>query len=153
MPAVGSSRNTTSGRPISASASDSRWRWPPERRRTTCAGVAQPDEVEQPLGVVGVVVERGEQPQRFERPHARVQPALLEHHADARAQRGRVARRVEAEDPHRAGVGGAVALEDLDGRGLARAVRPEQAEHLADADREVEPVDGRAIAVALHEPA
>ena len=47
-----------------------------------------------------------------------------------------VAHRVEAEHAHRAGVGRAVALEDLDGGGLARAVRPEQAEHLARRDVE-----------------
>src|SRR5207248_311427 len=35
IPAVGSSRNTTSGLPISARASDSRCFWPPERRRTS----------------------------------------------------------------------------------------------------------------------
>ena len=41
-----------------------------------------------------------------------------------------------------AGVGPAVALEDLDRRRLARAVRAEQAEHLARRDRERDAVDG-----------
>ena len=60
--------------------------------------------------------------------------------------------RVEAEHAHRARVGRAVALEDLDGRGLARAVRSEQPEHLARRDVESRPVDGHAVAVALLEP-
>ena len=50
-----------------------------------------------------------------------------------------------------AGVGAAVALEDLDRRGLARAVRAEQAEHLARGDVEAQAVDRAAVAVALLE--
>ena len=53
--------------------------------------------------------------------------------------RGRSARavapRVEAEHAHLARVGLAVPLEDLDRGRLARAVRPEQPEHLARGDR------------------
>ena len=41
------------------------------------------------------------------------------------------------------------ALEDLDGRRLAGAVRPEQPEHLAAGHLEVDPVDGLDLAVAL----
>ena len=106
------------------------------RRTSVCRESSSPTSCEQPFGVVGVVVVRGEELQRLERAHARVEPALLEHHADARAQLVAVAPRVDAEHAHLAGVGAPVALEDLDGGGLARAVRPEQAEDLADRDRE-----------------
>ena len=113
--------------------------------------VLEPDQVEQPFRVVGVVVVGGEQLQRLERLHARVEPAFLQHHADARAQLVAVAPRVDAEHAHLAGVGSAVALEDLDRGGLARAVRAEQAEHLAGRDRERDPVDRGRGAVALLE--
>ena len=62
-----------------------------------------------------------------------------------------LAPRIDAEHADLAAVGAPVALEDLDGGGLARAVRPEQAEDLADRDRERDPVDGRRGAVALLE--
>ena len=67
--------------------------------------------------------------------------------AEARA----VAHGIEAEHTDAAGIGDAVALEDLDGRRLARAVRPEQTEHLARRDREREAVDRVHVAVALLE--
>ena len=57
--------------------------------------------------------------------------------------------RILAEHRHLAGVARAVALEDLDGRRLAGAVRAEQAEHLAACDREVDPAKGLVLAVAL----
>src|SRR5690606_27516598 len=50
----------------------------------------------------------------------------LRHDADSRAPRPVAILRVDAEDRHVAGVPLPVALEDLDGRGLAGAVRPEQ---------------------------
>ena len=51
--------------------------------------------------------------------------------------------RVDAEHAHLAAVPPAVALEDLDRRRLARAVRAEQGEHLAAAHVQVDAVDGR----------
>jgi hypothetical protein len=59
--------------------------------------------------------------------------------------------RVLAQDPDRPAVGPTVALDDLDGRGLAGAVRPEQRDDLArdDAQRQV-PDDDPAV-VALPE--
>ena len=54
---------------------------------------AEADEVEQPVGIVGVVVVRSEELQRLERADARVEPAVLEHDADLRAElRARLAR-------------------------------------------------------------
>src|SRR4051812_3093149 len=112
---------------------------------------SEPDQAEQPLRVVGIVVVRREELQCLERTHARVEAALLEHHADAGPQPGTVAPRVDAEHAHLAAVGLAVPLEDLDSRGLPRTVRPEQTEHLAGSNRERDPVDRRLRAVALLE--
>ena len=49
----------------------------------------------------------------------------------------------------RAAVGAGQALEDLDRRGLARAVWPEQAEDLAALDLERHAVDGTHVAIGL----
>ena len=68
-------------------------------------------------------------------------PVLLEDDADARAERALALRRVVAEDADVAGVRRAVALEDLHERGLAGAVGPEDGEHLAAADVEVDAVE------------
>ena len=78
----------------------------PRGAAPACAtDVAQADDVEQRSGDSAVVVVRGEQPQQLERPQARVQAALLEHHADLRAELAAVAHGIEPEDAHRAGVG------------------------------------------------
>ena len=61
--------------------------------------------------------------------------------------------RVEAEDADRAAGRPAVALEALDRRRLARAVRPEHRHDLAAAGRQRQPVDRRAGAVADDEVA
>ena len=58
-------------------------------------------------------------------------------------------RRVVAEHGHVAAAAVAVALEDLDRRRLARAVRAEQADHLAALDAEREAAHGLDVAVAL----
>ena len=78
MPAVGSSRNTTRGRPTSAHASERRCAWPPDSRRTGVShGVAQPDEVEHRLGRLGGLVVRREEPQQLERAQPGIQAARL----------------------------------------------------------------------------
>src|SRR6185295_11809505 len=58
-----------------------------------------------------------------------------------------------AEHAHLAGVRRVQPLEDLDRRGLARAVGPEQAEALAGMDLEIEAVDRDDVVVALDEAA
>ena len=83
-------------------------------------GVAEADDVEQALRVVGVVVERGVEAQQLQRLEPRVEAALLEHDPDLGAQDRRVGVRIGAEDAHGAGVVRAVPLEDLDRRRLAR---------------------------------
>ena len=61
-PAVGSSRKTTSGLPTRARASDSRCCSPPDsRRHGVRAHPAQADQVEEGVGVLGVVVVAGEE--------------------------------------------------------------------------------------------
>ena len=57
-------------------------------------------------------------------------------------------RRVLAEHRHLAGGADPEALQDLDRGGLARAVRPEQADHLAGADVEVDTGEHVVVAVA-----
>src|SRR3954468_192034 len=66
----------------------------------------------------------------------RVEADALEHDSHPLLKRMVAALGVEAEHRHVAARSLAVALEDLDGRGLAGAVRPEQAEHLAARDLE-----------------
>ena len=82
-----------------------------------------------------------------------VERRLLEHDADPLAERALAAAGVEAEDAHVAGVGAAVAFEDLDERGLAGAVRAEQREHLAAADLEVDAVERLHAVVGLAQAA
>ena len=77
------------------------------------------------------------------------QVGRLEHDPDPLAQRRAAVLRIDAEHRHVAAVAGAVALEDLDRRRLAGAVRPEQAEHLALLDGEADAGDGIDLAVAL----
>ena len=78
---------------------------------------------------------------------------LLEHHADARAEPalGAVVGRIDAErlDPPAGPL--AEALEDLDGGGLAGAVRPEQREHLALLHLEAHVAHSHVLAVGLGE--
>ena len=57
-----------------------------------------------------------------------------------------------SEQQHLAGVGPDQAEQHLDDAGLARAVRPEQAHHLAPGDGERHPVDGDLPAVPLVQP-
>ena len=139
-PAVGSSRNTSSGRPTTAIASESRCCWPPDSRRYAVRPAdPSPRRSTRAADVERVRVQRGHVPQHLLGLDAGVDPALLEHHADPWPQGARVAARVEAEHPDAARVGPAVALAGLDGRGLARAVRPEDRGDRAGLDGEREP--------------
>jgi len=78
----------------------------------------------------------------------------LQHDADPLAERALAPRRVVAEDAHLARVGGAMPLEDLDERGLAGTVGPEDGEHLAAADVEVDRIErGHRAGVGLAQAA
>ena len=74
---------------------------------------------------------------------------LLQDDADPLAEGALAPTGIEPEDAQLAGVGAAVAFEDLDERGLAGAVRAEHREHLAAADGEVEAVERLHAAVGL----
>jgi hypothetical protein len=78
-----------------------------------------------------------------------VHPGLLQDDADPLAELPAAVPRVQAQDLDMAAGAVAMALQDLDGRGLARAVRSEDAEHLTFGDGEAQAVDGRERAVAL----
>ena len=74
---------------------------------------------------------------------------LLEHDADALQQRPLPAGRIVAQDPDFAGVGGAVALEDLDGGRLAGAVGAEEGEDLTPCHFEIDAPHGLDVTVGL----
>ena len=104
---------------------------------------AEADRFEQLSGGDRVRVVGGEEIEHPLRPEHRVDAAALQHHPHAPGQRGVVRDRIEAEHPHLAGVGAAVALERFDRRGLAGTVRAEDDEDLAGIGRQVEIVDRR----------
>src|SRR5687767_12898472 len=85
-------------------------------------------------------MERGEDPKRLTDAYAIGKRGILQLCADPPAQSIARPGRVEAEHRDRSGVCSAQPLEDLDGRGLARAVRAEQSEQLAFLDGEGDPV-------------
>ena len=152
MPAVGSSRTSSSGRPMSASASPSRCFSPPERRRyRVVAERARSTASRSASGSSGSRKKPGVQAQDLARRGPVVDAALLEHQPQPRPQRPPVPRRVEAQHPHGPAVDAAVPLEDLDRRGLARAVGPEEREQLAAANLERDVVEHLAAGVGLAE--
>ena len=73
---------------------------------------------------------------------------MLQHHADLGHQRSVLVDGVEAQDADPTGRGAAVALEGLDGRGLAGSVGPEQGEDLAGGHAEIQAVDGGELPMA-----
>src|SRR4051812_11705451 len=87
--------------------------------------------------------------QRLARGDVAVDAARLEHDADLAAQRAAAPAGVVPEHRDLAAAARAVALEDLDRRRLAGAVRAEQAEHLTAAHGYVDPAHRLELAVAL----
>ena len=153
-PVVGSSRKTSSGSPQMPSATSSRRRWPPESVFGASVGaVAEPDELEHLLGGPRVRVGGAVELERLARGDLRLQALLLQDDADPLAEGALAPPGIEPEDAQVAGVGAAVALEDLDERGLSGAVGAEDREHLAAADREVDAVERLERAVGLAQPA
>ena len=151
MPGGGLVEEGDLGRPTRARASDRRCCSPPDsRRQVERLRSARPDPLEQLVGVGRVVVVAGEEAQHLGRADAGVDAAVLQHHAD----RGRPARRARSTGSRPStrtvpAVGAAVALEGLDGGGLAGAVGAEQGGDLARAAAVNESaVDGDVVAVA-----
>jgi hypothetical protein len=112
--------------------------------------IGEAEALEQPGGVDGVAA--GEQPHGLVDPQPVGQSGALQLAADLRAEPLGVADRVQPEDPHGAAVRSSQALQALDGRGLAGAVRADQAEDLPGVYVEVEAVDDHAAGVRLGQP-
>jgi hypothetical protein len=83
----------------------------------------------------------------------RLDAAFLDDDAEAVLDRVQLLARIDAEDLDLAAIPFAVALEDLDGGGLAGAIGAEQGEDLAGPDVEVDPVDRLDVAVPLGQAA
>lgn len=89
----------------------------------------------------GGTVEADEEFDRLGDREAHRQAAVLGHHTPASGEVGAVGDRVETEHRHPSGRGPLIALDRLDGGGLARSVRPEQTDDLTRLDPQVQPVD------------
>ena len=118
--------------------------------RPLLAEVHQADEL---VGrAAAEAVEAPEQVQDLDHGQLRVERRGLERDADAWLQPVGIPDRIDPEDADLAAVGLSKALEDLDSRGLAGAVGPEQAEDRPGLDLEADPVDGTRLAVCLVQP-
>ena len=109
-----------------------------ERLHPRVALLVQADEVDHLVDVARPLVVAGEHPVDLAHVSTGQSSRLLEHDADPLAERALGRARVEAEHADLARVALPVALEDLDRRRLAGAVRAEQAEDLADGHLEVD---------------
>src|SRR6185369_12552487 len=108
------------------------------------------DLLDQVVRAAPARVERGVQANEVSRGCPGLQAhAALQHQPDAGLQRRTAVPWVHAEDPHRARVGGVIALDDLDRRRLAGAVRAEQRDELARPDHEVDGVEHRPAGIGL----
>ena len=143
-PPVTSSSSSTRGSVASARASSRRLRWPVESVPRVREGlVAEPDPLEQRVGPRARVphvagAREGAHHDVVDHAHPRERPELLERARDAQPAH---AVRGEAGEPlavqaHLARVGMIEAADDLEQRGLARPVRPDDAHQLARRDLE-----------------
>ena len=151
-PVVGSSRNSRSGLPASAHASDSRCFWPPESLPTRLAALAlELDDLQQLVDRAAAAIERAEQAEHLLDRQLLAELRLLQLNAEPLPDLPLVRAPAEAEHLDLAGVGREQPLENLDRRRLAGAVRAEQAEALAALHVQRQPVHGDDVAVALFE--
>ena len=141
-PVVGSSRKIRSGRRPGPARGPAGGAAAGEVGGAVRRRVGEPDELEQLLRRPWVRVGGAVELDRLAHLDRRVQPGLLEHDADLLPEAALALARVVAEHRDLAGVGLAVAFEDLDHRRLAGAVGAEQREHLAAGHREVHAVEG-----------
>ena len=123
----------------------------PARQAPIAGGgdLGEPDKLEKGVGVAGFLVEPGVLTHGLARSGPHVDAAGLEHQSDAGPERPPARGRVQAEDARATAVGAAEPLDDLDGRGLARAVGPEQRDDLAGLDGQGHTVDDGPVAVPL----
>ena len=124
-----------------------------QRAEALRAVLAQPDERDRLVDVARVREVASEHADGLTHRVHRIELALLEHEPDPLAPCARRPSGIDAEHRHLAGGTGAVALEDLDRGGLARAVRAEQPEDLALADFEIDPLHRLVRSVAFPETA
>src|SRR5262249_11306831 len=113
----------------------------------------EPDDLDDLIHVARPLVVPGQGAQRLPRRQVRVDRRRLRPGAEPLAPRLPGSLRVGAEHLDVAGAAVAIALEDLDRRRLAGAVRTEQAEDLSGPDLEVDPAQCLDAAVALAEAA
>ena len=114
--------------------------------------LAQADVLDRPLDPERLTVVAGVQLERLAHGELRPHPALLQDDADPLAPRTRRRPGVAAEHRDLAGAALAVALEHLDRGRLARAVRPQEREHLSLADLEVDSAHRLYVSVGLSHP-
>src|SRR5207247_3988819 len=124
-----------------------------ERLHAGACLLLEPDEHDHLVHVSGRVVVAGEDRVRLADRDVWPQLRLLEDDADPLAEVVPGPLGIVAENAHFAGVALAVALEDLDRRRLAGAVRSEHAEDLSLLDREVNPPDRLEVPVGLAQAA
>ena len=117
------------------------------------AALAEPEQLDQLVGRAGLLVEAAEQVDDLGDGQLRVHRRRLEADPDPRLQLVGAGGDVDAEDHRLTAIGAAEALQDLDRRGLAGAVRPQQAEDLAAGDVEVDAVHRDEVAVVLDQAA
>ena len=146
-PAVGSSRKRIDGLCITARATMSRWAMPPDRASTGALARSlrrncSSSWSERGPGLLGRHAEEAAVEVEVV-PHRQraVERVRLGHHADEALGQRRVGHHVDAADEGPPAGGDHPGGEHAGGRGLAGAVRAEQAEDLAPAHREVERVD------------
>ena len=125
---------------------------PGERRDAGVLLRAQADELDHLFGRPRVRVVAGVHGEDLGDGQVTVDPRGLQHDTDVRLQRLAFVARVVPEHRHLALVPMAEALQDLDRRRLAGAVRPQQREDLAPGDLEVHPVDRLQGPVRLAQP-
>ena len=152
---MGSSRNSTSGRPASAQATDSRCFCPPDSLTTQASRFDSSSTMARSSSTVGPSrIERAEQPQRFGHGQLVGELRFLQLNAEPRAQpcRSRLPAAARAPRPRRRRPASRPSRISIDVV-LPAPFGPEQAEALARVDVEIETVDGRDVAIALDEPA
>ena len=103
-------------------------------------------DAEHPVDGVVPPAQGADQGDRLPHRQVRGEAALLQHDAHPRPN-GLSILWARAEDPHRAGGGSAVPLDDFQGGGLARSVRAEKGVELAAVDLEGQVADGSEVAV------
>ena len=113
---------------------------------------AELEQVDQFICRTWLRVEAPEQVDDLDHGQLRVERRGLETDPDAGLERVCAARDVKAEDDRLAAVGRAQALEDLDRRRLARAVRTQQREQLAAPHVERDPAQDLATGIGLAQP-